>query len=71
MRRIVTSICLVLFAGIPVMAGEADVVGVEVTKSGNRTTFSVTVSHADDGWEHYADGWEVVGPDGTVLGKRV
>ena len=49
------------------MAGEADVVGVEVTKSGNRTTFSVTVSHADEGWGHYADGWGVVGPDGTVL----
>ena len=32
--------------------------------------FDVTVEHADTGWEHYADGWEVVAPDGTVLGTR-
>ncbi len=30
-------------------------------------TFSVTVRHPDTGWEHYADGWDVVLPDGTVL----
>ena len=34
-------------------------------------TISVTVRHADTGWDHYADAWEVVGPDGTVYGKRV
>ena len=33
--------------------------------------FSVTVSHPDTGWEHYADRWEVVAPDGRVLGTRV
>jgi hypothetical protein len=30
-------------------------------------TFHVTVEHPDTGWEDYADGWDVVGPDGTVL----
>ena len=30
----------------------------------------VTVAHADEGWDHYADAWEVVAPDGTVLGTR-
>lgn len=30
-------------------------------------TFHVTLSHADTGWEDYADGWDVVLPDGTVL----
>jgi dipeptidyl aminopeptidase/acylaminoacyl peptidase len=29
--------------------------------------FSVTVAHPDTGWEDYADGWDVVLPDGTVL----
>jgi TolB protein len=29
--------------------------------------FSVTVRHPDTGWEDYADGWDVVLPDGTVL----
>ncbi|GJM41331.1 MAG: hypothetical protein DHS20C20_16130 [Ardenticatenaceae bacterium] len=29
-------------------------------------TFSVQVAHPDTGWEDYADGWDVVLPDGTV-----
>lgn len=51
-------------------AGEADVVGVEVRRSGESWTFDVTVRHADTGWDHYADRWEVIGPDGTVLAAR-
>jgi len=30
-------------------------------------TFQVTVQHPDTGWEDYADGWDVVLPDGTVI----
>jgi hypothetical protein len=26
---------------------------------------------ADEGWEHYANSFEVLGPEGAVLGKRV
>jgi hypothetical protein len=53
-------------------AGEADVVGVEVSKEGGGTyRFDVTVAHEDEGWDHYADAWDVVGPDGAVLGTRV
>jgi len=33
-------------------------------------SFAVTVAHPDSGWEHYADAWEVVAPDSTVLGVR-
>jgi hypothetical protein len=32
--------------------------------------FDVTLTHPDTGWDHYADAWEVVAPDGTVLGTR-
>lgn len=52
-------------------AGEADVIDVKVTGSGPEYRFSVTVKHADTGWDHFADVWEVVGEDGTVYGKRV
>lgn len=52
-------------------AGEADVVGVKATKSPDGTwSFEVSVSHADEGWDHYANRWDVVAPDGTVLGTR-
>jgi len=30
-------------------------------------TFRATVEHPDTGWEDYADGWDVVLPDGTVV----
>jgi hypothetical protein len=30
-------------------------------------TFHVTVRHPDTGWEDYADGWDVLTPDGTVI----
>jgi hypothetical protein len=53
-------------------AGEADVVGVTASNAGGGNRhFDVTVRHADEGWEHYADKWDVVAPDGTVLGTRV
>lgn len=33
--------------------------------------FEVTVAHEDESWDHYADLWQVLAPDGTVLGERV
>jgi len=61
-----------LGAALPAAAGEADVVGVVVHREGPGTyAFDVTVRHADTGWDHYADAWEVVLPDGkTVLATR-
>ncbi|MEM1377855.1 MAG: hypothetical protein AAGG69_10755, partial [Pseudomonadota bacterium] len=53
-------------------AGEVDVTGVQATQAADGTwRFEVTVKHADEGWDHYADRWDVVGPDGAVLGERV
>lgn len=53
-------------------AGGADVVKAEASQSGNGTwRFDVTVAHDDEGWDHYADAWQVLGPDGAVLGERI
>ena len=52
-------------------AGEADVISVEASRSGDIWRFSVAVDHGDTGWDHYADMWRVIGPDGTVYGERV
>jgi hypothetical protein len=63
-------ITIALLAG-SAQAGEADVVDVQVTRSSDRSYhFDVTVRHADTGWDHYADAFEVAAPDGTVLGTR-
>jgi hypothetical protein len=54
------------------LAGQADVVDAQIRPAADGTfAFSATVRHADTGWDHYADRWEVVAPDGEVLGTRV
>ena len=61
-----------VLTAIASQAGEADVVAVKVSKTGERVyRFDVTVRHDDTGWDHYADRWEVLAPDGRVLGVRV
>ncbi len=61
--------CLIAFAAV---AGEADVVKVRIAKERAGTyRFDVTVRHADAGWKHYADKWDIVTPGGKILGTRV
>ncbi len=51
-------------------AGEPVVTAASATPEGANWRFDVTVAHEDTGWEHYADGWEIAGPDGARLGYR-
>ena len=72
MRLLIILSAVLGFLAHPAFAGEADVIAVDVEAAGSgKWRFNVTVRHADTGWDHYANGWEVVGPDGAVLGKRV
>ena len=53
-------------------AGEADVVGVQVKRSAPDVyDFDVTVKSVDKGWDYFADAFEVLAPDGKLLGRRV
>ncbi len=63
---------ILLLAGMGTShAGEADVVGVKVAmESAGSYRFDVSVRHDDKGWDHFANKWDVVAPDGTVLGTR-
>lgn len=51
-------------------ADPAVIESVETVRSGATWTFSVTLSHADTGWDDYADGWRVLLDDGTEVGFR-
>lgn len=54
-----------------VLADPAEIVDATAKASGSGSwTISVTLRHPDTGWDHYADGWEVLSPDGTRLGFR-
>ena len=50
----------------------AQVVFVRAARSkGGAWCFDTTVRHNDEGWNHYADAWQVVGPGGTILAERI
>ncbi len=54
------------------LAGPADVLEVKVEAiAGRRYRFDVSVRHDDEGWKHFANRWEILAPDGTVLATRV
>jgi hypothetical protein len=72
----ILELAIILFTSLLILttatyAGEADVIEVEIKKTADTIYFfKVTVRHADEGWDHYANKWDVVAPDGTVLGTR-
>ena len=68
----ILALLVIFFPCTGIQAGEADVVKVVVKQAGERTyRFDVSVAHADTGWDHYADKWEVVTLDDMVLGTRI
>lgn len=69
-RRFVPSIIACLACG-PAAAGTADVVSATADCAGSTCDFTVTVRHDDQGWSHYANAWEVLAPDGSLLATRV
>lgn len=63
----------VFLAGSLSFAGEADVVDLKVSKTGkNIYRFDVTLRHKDEGWDHFANRWEVLSVDDKkVFATRV
>jgi hypothetical protein len=52
-------------------AGEVDVEAVSFRQAADGSYhFDVTLRHADAGWDHYADRWEVLTPEGEVIATR-
>jgi hypothetical protein len=67
MKQILTGLLLLAPAS---HAGEVSILEVSVECPGS-CTFSVTLEHADQGWNHYANQWDVVTLDGRLLKSRV
>jgi hypothetical protein len=71
-RLIALLTALLAVPSLAALAGEADVLAAKLTPAPDGSfRFDVTVRHADEGWDHYADAFEVVAPDGSVLGTRM
>lgn len=72
MKRLVLFILFLLCFCSATFAGEADVIAVKFERVNDGTyRFAVTLKHDDTGWDHFADRWEVLAPDGRILGIRV
>lgn len=52
-------------------ANEVEITDVKIHQSSDKTwTFAVTLKHADEGWDHYANEWQVIAPDNKILATR-
>ena len=73
MKKYISGLFLTLLASVSstVLAGQAEIIDVRVSNNQDSFRFDVTLKHDDTGWDHYADGWEVISPAGDALGKRV
>lgn len=70
--RNVLCLLVALMAGRSAFANDVRVEDTDVSRgSDGLYRFSVTLLHADNGWDHYADRWQVLAPDGKVLATRV
>lgn len=62
---------ILLLTGGNLAAGEADVVDVSIAALGDgQFRIDASVLHADAGWDHFANRWDVLAPDGSVIGSR-
>lgn len=64
-------LALIAFMASPAFADPVEITDITARASGDAWRFDVTVLHADTGWDHYADAWQVELADGTVLGQRI
>ncbi len=74
LRWVISTLSLIVLVGSVSQgwAGKADVVAVEATEElDGAWSFAVTVRHADQDPDHWADWWRVRTPDGKEVGRRV
>ncbi|MEL0437992.1 hypothetical protein [Phycobacter sp. K97] len=71
MRSALISLCCALGTALPALADSPRIENATARQSGGTWAISVTLSHPDTGWGHYADGWRVLDENGTELGLRV
>ncbi len=69
MTRIALALALICAPSMS-FAADPEVVDVVLEKTGMTWRMDVTLRHPDTGWDHFADGWEVLDAQGNRLGYR-
>ncbi|MWB77002.1 hypothetical protein GLS40_03060 [Pseudooceanicola sp. 216_PA32_1] len=60
----------ILSTGAAVRANPPEIVAATAERSGMGWRIEVTLKHADTGWDHFADGWEVLDEAGNRIAYR-
>jgi hypothetical protein len=68
--RTLIALGLLSLSALPLRADPPEITKVKAQPSGMGWRFDVTIRHPDTGWDHYADGWEVLDSEGNRLGFR-
>ena len=71
-RLLALTITALLFYSGQLLANDAMIVDAKILPGGGKRQFQihVTLKHADTGWDHYANRWDVLDQDGNLLGSR-
>jgi len=70
--KIVMAGATALWLPLAAFAGEADVVKAVAKPAGDgQYRFDVTIKSNDKGWDYYCDRFDILGPDGKILGTRI
>ena len=69
--RILIVFLLTIFSSVCI-ASDAEIIKVKAEQTpAQKYNISVTVEHADEDWEHYANAWRIYSADGKLIGERV
>ena len=71
LMKMILACALAILTPLAALAEPPKVTDVAVQRDDMGWEFKVTVQHPDTGWDHYADAWEVMSEDGTVLATRI
>lgn len=70
-RYLIMGLFFLTSISVSAYANEVEVVDVQANQASDKTwRFSVTLKHADEGWDHYANQWQIIAPDNKILGTR-
>ncbi|QMU61371.1 MAG: hypothetical protein GKR92_06560 [Gammaproteobacteria bacterium] len=68
--RVLTIFLLTIFSSV-CFASEVEIIQVKTEKTtAQKYNVTVTLEHADEGWEHYANAWRIYSAEGELIGER-
>jgi len=69
---VITGIALLILTSQSVYAAEVEILSAQFKQMANlKWSVAVTLRHNDQGWDHFADRWQIVDQDNNILGTSI